>query len=69
MQEKKPTTKPKSPTQLSGDLEPPGIFVCAGKVGHDCRLQRASLTRQACVLFPAENGSYENHDNGLLHYF
>lgn len=30
-----PTTKTKVPTQLLGDLEPTGIFVCAGKVVHD----------------------------------
>lgn len=36
---KQPTTKTKAPTQLPGDLEPPGIFVCAGKVVHDFRHQ------------------------------
>lgn len=67
--EKKTTTKPKPPTQFPGDLEPPGIFVCAGKVEHDFRLQQASLTIQVCILFPAKNGNYENRDNGLLHCF
>lgn len=36
---KQPTTKTKAPTQLPGDLEPPGILVCAGKVVHDFRHQ------------------------------
>lgn len=34
-----PTTKTKASTQLPEDLEPPGIFVCAGKVLHDFRHQ------------------------------
>lgn len=34
-----PTTKTKPSTQLPEDLEPPGIFVCTGKVLHDFRHQ------------------------------
>lgn len=36
---KQPTTKTKAPNQLPRDLEPPGIFVWAGKVVHDFRHQ------------------------------
>lgn len=54
---KQPTTKTKAPNQLPGDLEPPGIFVCAGKVVHDFRHQlNDMLLSQAKEVFFSQPG-------------